>query len=114
MYGGYIGDNGKEHGNYYIEYWGYMGDNGKGWNLLYLNHFVTLDVSAGMQYAAESLSAKAFLDSVDALVSTPFGRGMKGFAKIRGTILGNPRMRIIMFWGRCWGSLFNYHDGILS
>ena len=59
-----------------------------------------------MQYAAESLSAKAFLESVDALVSTPFGRGMKEFAEIRGAILGILRMRIIVFWGLCWGSLF--------
>ena len=34
-----------------------------------------------------------------------------GFPKIRGTILGVPIIRIIVFWGLYWGSpiLGNYH-----
>ena len=34
-----------------------------------------------------------------------------GFPKIRGTILGVPIIRIIVFWGLYWGApiLGNYH-----
>ena len=34
-----------------------------------------------------------------------------GLPKIRGTFLGVPIARIIIFWGLCWGSLVwgNYH-----
>ena len=28
---------------------------------------------------------------------------IKGFLKIRGTLLGVPIMRTIVFWGLCWG-----------
>ena len=36
---------------------------------------------------------------------------MWGFPKIRGTLLGVPVIRIIVFWGLYWGSLIlgNYH-----
>ena len=36
-----------------------------------------------------------------------------GFPKIRGTILGVPIIRIIVFWGLYWGPpiLGNYHMG---
>ena len=39
-----------------------------------------------------------------------------GFPKIRGTILGVPIMRIIVFWGLYWGPLIlgNYHIGLES
>ena len=38
---------------------------------------------------------------------------MWGFPKIRGTFLGVPIIRIIVFWGLYWGSLIlgNYHVG---
>ena len=38
---------------------------------------------------------------------------MWGFPKIRGTVLGVPIIRIIVFWSRYWGSLIlgNYHVG---
>ena len=37
-----------------------------------------------------------------------------GFPKIRGTILGVPIIRIIVFWGLYWGPLIlgNYHIGL--
>ena len=38
---------------------------------------------------------------------------MRGFPEIRGTILGVPIIRIIVYWGLCWGPLIlgNYHVG---
>ena len=37
-----------------------------------------------------------------------------GFPKIRGTFLGVPIVRIIVFWGLYWGPpiLGNYHIGV--
>ena len=34
-----------------------------------------------------------------------------GFSKIRGTFLGVPIVRVIIYWCLCWGSLIlaNYH-----
>ena len=39
---------------------------------------------------------------------------MGGFPKIRGTFLGVPIMRFIVFWGLYWGPpiLGNYHMGV--
>ena len=39
-----------------------------------------------------------------------------GFPKIRGTILGVPITRTIVFWGLYWGPLIlvNYHIGIME
>ena len=34
------------------------------------------------------------------------GLGIWGFPKIRGTILGVPIIRIIVYWGLYWGHLF--------
>ena len=38
-----------------------------------------------------------------------------GFPKIRGTILGVPIIRTIIFWGLYWGPIIlgNYHFAIL-
>ena len=38
------------------------------------------------------------------------------FPKIRGTILGVPIIRIIVYWGLFWGPLIygNYHIGIVD
>ena len=39
-----------------------------------------------------------------------------GFPKIRGTFLGVPMMRTIVYWGLYWGSLIlgNYPIGIMQ
>ena len=46
------------------------------------------------------------------------GRGLwgLGFPKIRGTFLGVPIIRTIVFWGLYWGPLIlgNYHVGLRS
>ena len=47
----------------------------------------------------------------------PHARLIRGFPKIRGTLLGVPRIRIIAFWDLYWGplTLGNYHnDGLKS
>ena len=47
------------------------------------------------------------------LISSSVDRGIWGFPKIRGTILGVPIIRTIVYWGLYWGPLFlgNYHLG---
>ena len=46
------------------------------------------------------------------MLTSPFGaEGIWEFPKIRGTILGVPILRIIVYWGLYWGPpiLGNYH-----
>ena len=44
------------------------------------------------------------------------GYGIWGFPKIRGTFLGVPTIRTIVFWGLYWGPLIlgKYHIGVLG
>ena len=44
-------------------------------------------------------------------IKGPFLRLIWGFPKIRGTFLGVPIIRTIVFWGLHWGPLIlgNYH-----
>ena len=45
-----------------------------------------------------------------------YPKNIWGFPKFRGTILGVPIIRIIVFWGLYWGPLIlgNYHIGLLT
>ena len=53
-----------------------------------------------------------------ALLTEPIllGFDIWGFPKIRGTSLGVPIIRIILFWGLYWGPLIlgNYHMGLVT
>ena len=47
-------------------------------------------------------------------METSLGFRVWRFLKIRGTLLGVPILRIIVFWGLYWGPLIlgNYHLGL--